>query len=415
MTTHKNLTIGLFGFGVVGEGIYKVLQNTPSLKANIKRICIKDALKSRNAPRELFTTDKNELLQDESIDVIVELIDDSDAAFDIVKEAFSNGKSVVSANKKLIAWHLDELLNLQQRNNVSFLYEAAVCGSIPIIRNLEEYYDNDLLDSFSGIVNGSTNYILTKITTDAISYSESLALAQQLGYAESNPSLDIEGKDAVNKLSIILKHAYGISVHPEGILHRGIAQLDESTFQYAKELGYVVKLVANAKCIRKNEIVATVLPTFIQKENQLYNVANEYNGVLLGSKLSDEQFLYGKGAGRYPTSSAVLSDLSAISYDYQYEYKKTLFGESYNLSNDYVLTIFMSYDTAVEIEERDFLSIEEKILDKKKNRLIGTILLKDLKKATWFKDSRISIAAFEDKSETKPSVPIALNNEVFQS
>ena len=151
---------------------------------------------------------QDELLNDESINVIVELIDDADAAYYIVTEALKKGKAVVSANKKLIAEHLEELLALQEKYNVPFLYEASTCASIPVIRNLEEYYDNDLLHSVSGIVNGSTNFILSKIFNEGLEFVEALLQAQQLGFAESNPSLDVLGIDAVNKLTILLTHAY---------------------------------------------------------------------------------------------------------------------------------------------------------------------------------------------------------------
>src|SRR3954470_22490119 len=174
----KKSIIGLFGFGVVGEGIYQVLNETPSLNASIKKVCIKHPEKPRNAPASLFTTSYDELLLDPEINVIVELIDDADEAYKIVTTALKQKKSVVSANKKLIAEHLTELIRLQEEQGVSFLYEAAVCGSIPIIRNLEEYYDNDLLQSISGIVNGSTNFILSRIR-EGKAYKEALAQAQQ--------------------------------------------------------------------------------------------------------------------------------------------------------------------------------------------------------------------------------------------
>ncbi|MGB5027197.1 MAG: homoserine dehydrogenase, partial [Chitinophagaceae bacterium] len=202
METHKQLTIGLFGFGVVGEGLYKVLQQTPSLNAAIKKICIKNYGKKRNAPASLFTTDKDELLNDHDINVIVEVIDDADAAFHIVTTALKNGKNVVSASKKMIAEHLPFLLELQQQTGRSFLYESAACASIPVIRNLEEYYDNDLLHSIKAIVNGSTNFILTKIFEEGLDFKQALVLAQQLGFAESNPKLDVEGYDAVNKWTL---------------------------------------------------------------------------------------------------------------------------------------------------------------------------------------------------------------------
>ncbi|HWJ26046.1 MAG TPA: homoserine dehydrogenase, partial [Flavisolibacter sp.] len=321
MSTHKQVTIGLFGFGVVGEGIYQVLQQTPSLNASIKKVCIKHPEKKRNADPSLFTTDYTELLNDPEINLIVELIDDADEAYKIVTGAFKNGKSVVSANKKLIAEHLPELLQLQAAHNVSFLYEAAVCGSIPIIRNLEEYYDNDLLQSISGIVNGSTNFILTKISEGA-SYKEALQEAQQLGFAESNPSLDVEGIDPANKLTILLAHAYGIITRPEELLRIGITRLQVTDAAYAEEKNMKIKLVAQACKLANGKVAAFVLPQFVKNENLLFGVKNEYNGVVIESKLADKQFLYGKGAGRFPTSSAVISDISALSYDYKYEYKK---------------------------------------------------------------------------------------------
>src|SRR5258705_4224445 len=207
---HKNLVIGLFGFGVVGEGLYKALQQTPSLKANIKKVCIKHPGKKRNAPEDLFTTNKDELLNDPEINVIVEVINETEPAFEIVTTALKNGKDVVSASKKMLAEHLASLLELQKETDRSILYEAAACASIPVIRNLEEYYDNDLLHSLRAIVNGCTNFILTKMFEEKIDFKQALLLAQQLGFAESDPSLDIECVDAVNKWSLLLAHAYGI-------------------------------------------------------------------------------------------------------------------------------------------------------------------------------------------------------------
>jgi homoserine dehydrogenase len=199
MDAHKQLRIGLFGFGVVGEGLYRILQQTPSLKANIVKVCIKHPGKKRNAPEDLFTTDKDELLNDPRINVIVEVINETEPAFRIVRTALKNGKNVVSASKKMLAEHMTELLDLQKETGHSVLYEAAACASIPVIRNLEEYYDNDLLHSMRAIVNGSTNFILTKMFEEKLDFKQALLLAQQLGFAESDPSLDVEGIDAVNK------------------------------------------------------------------------------------------------------------------------------------------------------------------------------------------------------------------------
>jgi len=388
MSNNTKLNIGLFGFGVVGEGIYQVLQQTPSLNATIRKIAIKHSAKERNAPKELFTTEANDILFDPAVNVVVELIDDADAAYHIVTTALKQGKHVVSANKKMIAAHLPELIALQEKHKVSLLYEAAVCGSIPVIRNLEEYYDNDLLHSFSGIVNGSTNYILTKMSQDQLSYEEALQQAQELGFAESNPSLDVEGKDAVNKLAIVLKHAYGIDVQPSNILHQGITHLHEKDTQYAFEKGHAIKLVANAICINQLEVIAFVLPTFVGANNKLSSVQNEYNGVLIGSKLADEQFLYGKGAGRYPTSSAVLSDIAALRYQYKYEYKKSFSLPEYNLSHDVYLRVYVSYEKSCDAIEQEFLHIEEQYCSEHRNYCIGIIPLKNLYNSAWFYDQR---------------------------
>ncbi|MGZ3950017.1 MAG: homoserine dehydrogenase [Flavisolibacter sp.] len=390
MITHKRLTIGLFGFGVVGEGIYQVLQQTPSLNASIKRVCIKHPEKKRNADASLFTTDYDDILRDPEINLVVELIDDADEAYKIVSTALKNKKSVVSANKKLIAEHLAELIFLQQEHDVSFLYEAAVCGSIPIIRNLEEYYDNDLLQSISGIVNGSTNYILTKIG-EGLSYKEALQQAQQLGFAESNPSLDVEGIDAVNKLTILLAHAYGVVSKPGDHVRIGITRLRDADANYAKEKNYEIKLTAQTIKLSNGKVAGFVLPQFIQSDSQLFNVKNEYNGVIIESKLADKQFLYGKGAGRFPTSSAVISDISALTYDYRYEYKKISRHEQYVLTNNYFLKLYVSFNDWAEVNRWDFEHVFESHSTEERQYITGLIQVDKLKNAKWFNDPSVSI------------------------
>ena len=295
MDTHKQLTIGLFGFGVVGEGLYRVLQQTPSLKASIKKVCIRNPLKKRNAPDSLFTTNKDELLNDPDINVIVEVIDDADAAFDIVTRALQNGKEVVSASKKMLAEHLPALLEIQKQTEQSLLYEASACASIPVIRNLEEYYDNDLLHSIRAIVNGSTNFILTKMFEEGLDFREALLLAQQLGFAESNPSLDVEGYDAVNKWTLLLAHAYGIVRHPDSILFNGIQNIQAGDAYVAKAKNQQIKLVAQAKKLQDGRVAAFVLPQFVKHDEHLAFVKNEYNGVVIESGFADKQFFLWQG------------------------------------------------------------------------------------------------------------------------
>ncbi len=387
----KQLVIGLFGFGVVGEGIYQVLQNTPSLNARIKKVCIKDPNKKRNAPAALFTTKYEDILLDTEINLVVELIDDANEAFIIVTTALRKKKAVVSANKKMIAEHLNDLLELQRDNEVPFLYEAAVCGSVPVIRNLEEYYDNDMLKSVSGIVNGSTNFILTKILEESQSYKDALAEAQSAGFAESNPELDVSGRDAVNKLTILLLHAYGIKSYPTKILHRGITSIFEADATYAVEKNYKIKLVANASKLSNDKIAAFVLPQFIKADNQLFNVRNEFNGIVIESKLADKQFLYGKGAGRFPTSSAVLSDIAALRYEYRYEYRKLQNKTSFKITDDYFLRVYVSFENPADVHKWDFESIETFYSTQERHYLIGIIHFGKLKESTWIDNEKVSV------------------------
>lgn len=391
MDAHKSLTIGLFGFGVVGEGLYKVLQQTPSLKAQIKKVCIKHPAKKRNAPAELFTTEKDDLLFDNDINVIVEVIDDAEAAFEIVTIALRNGKAVVSASKKMIADHLHEILKLQQETQLPFLYEAAACASIPVIRNLEEYYDNDLLHSIKGIINGSTNFILSKMFEDRLTFSQALMLAQQLGFAESNPALDVEGCDAVNKLSILLNHAYGIVEHPDNILFTGIQNIQLSDALVAREKQVDIKLVAQAKKLKNGKVAAFVLPQFIKHDDALAFVKYQYNGVVIESGFADKQFFYGKGAGSFPTASAVLSDLSALRYDYKYEYKKLYHHKPNELTNDFYIKVYVSFDDWSYIPREKFEWIEEWHAEAERKYLVGVIHISQLIENTWWKENKTSL------------------------
>lgn len=391
MSTHKQLTIGLFGFGVVGEGLYKILKQTPSLNANIKRIVIKHPDKKRNAPTEIFTQLADEVLNDNSINVIVELIDDADAAYYIVTNALKKGKAVVSANKKLIAEHLEELLALQQQYHVPFLYEASTCGSIPVLRNLEEYYDNDLLHSVSGIVNGSTNFILSKMFTEGLEFVEALLQAQQLGFAESNPSLDVLGIDAVNKLTILLLHAYGIVTKPNQLLYNGIQHIQVQDAKIAAEKILKIKLVAKAVKLSNGKIAAYLLPQFVSANTQLYNVENEYNGVVIESGFADQQFFYGKGAGSFPTASAVLSDISALRYDYKYEYKKRYQFVENELNNNFYLKVYVSFDEVKQIRKEEFEWIEEFHSGQQRSYLVGVIHAEKLLTTDWWKQHGVSL------------------------
>jgi homoserine dehydrogenase len=396
METHKQLTIGLFGFGVVGEGLYKVLQQTPSLKASIKKVCIKHAGKKREAPAELFTTERDEILNDPDINVVVEVINESGPAFEIVSRALRSGKSVVSASKKMIAEHLTELLQLQKETSASLLYEAAACASIPVIRNLEEYYDNDLLHSIKAIVNGSTNFILTKMFEEKLSFQEALLMAQQLGFAESDPSLDVEGYDAANKWTFLLTHAYGIVEKTENLVFSGIDHIQAGDAEVAREKHYDIKLVAQAKKLATGKVAAFVLPQFIRQDDHLAFVKNEFNGVVIESGFADKQFFYGKGAGSFPTASAVLSDLSALRYEYKYEYKKLYHHTPHQLTDDFYVRVYLSFDDLKYIPKEKFQSIEEWHADSDRKYLIGVIHFRDIKGQGWWRENGVSLVLTPD-------------------
>src|SRR6195952_861716 len=391
MDAHKKLTIGLFGFGVVGEGLYRVLQQTPSLKASIKKVCIKHRGKQRNAPEEIFTTDADDLLNDPEINVIVEVINETEPAFQIVSRALKNGKDVVSASKKMLAENLPALLELRESTGRSLLYEAAACASIPVIRNLEEYYDNDLLHAFRGIVNGSTNFILTKMFEEKLDFHSALLLAQQLGFAESDPSLDVEGYDAVNKWTLLLLHAYGIIEHPDNIVFTGIQHIQASDALVAREKNLDIKLVAQAKKLLNGKVAAFVLPQFVRHDDHLVFVKNEYNGVDIESGFADKQFFYGKGAGSFPTASAVLSDLSALRYQYRYEYKKLYHHAPLELTDEFYVKAYVSFDDWAFIPKDNFEWIEEWHAESDRKYLIGVLSFKELQTSSWWRENKTSL------------------------
>ncbi|MDE7388886.1 MAG: homoserine dehydrogenase [Muribaculaceae bacterium] len=319
--TPKQINIGLFGFGTVGRGLFELLETTRPAHVTLKRICVRSASKERGVNAD-FTTDQEAIFSDPEINTIVELIDDADASYEIVRRALTEGKTVVSGNKKMLARHIEELIALQARTGSTLLYDASACGSIPVIRNLEEYYDNDLLISVKGILNGSSNYILTKIFNHGMTYGEALREAQEAGFAESDPSLDVDGWDSLYKLIIITVHAFGTYVEPERIFTYGISSLTDHDIRFAREKGRRIKLVAHVEKLPGNRLTMCVMPQLISTNKYIYSVDDEFNGVVIKGLYYDKQFMFGRGAGGHPTGSAILSDITACLYNYRYEYKK---------------------------------------------------------------------------------------------
>ena len=387
----KNLKIGLFGFGVVGQGLYHVLNETHGVKAEIKKICVKNRDKHRSLDSAIFTYEKTDILTDKEIDIVVELINDPQAAFEIVKAALRNGKHVVTANKRMLAENLQEIYNLQKKYDRSVLYEGSVCGSIPILRNLEEYYDNDLITSIEGIFNGSTNYILTKVFEEKKSYAEALKAAQDLGFAESDPSLDVNGYDAKFKLTIAIAHTFGVFVTPENIINVGIQNISAVDLKYAKENNLTIKLVARAYKL-ESKIIGLVAPQFIPLDHILASVRNEYNAVLVEGAFAEKQLFIGKGAGGYPTGSAVLSDISALTFDYRYEYKKFTQGEGFTFSNDALVDAIISFQNKSAISPGDFENFKGGYQGHGHQYMSGSISLKKLQSLSKRDDLSVILA-----------------------
>lgn len=376
--TQEKLRIGLFGYGCVGQGLHDVLNSSKGFKADIVRICVKDHNKKRRIPMSNFTFDKNDILNDSSINLVVELIDDADEAFNIVSTAMKSGKNVVTANKMMVAKHFRELVEMQSKYKVSLLYEASAGASIPIIRNLEEYYDNELLYSLRGILNGTTNYILTRMYNDGIPYEEALKGAQEKGFAESDPTLDVEGWDAKYKLCIITGHAYGLFLDPGQVFHYGINTISKFDIRYAKEKGFKIKLVPFVGKTNENTITSFVLPRFISSDKYLFNVDNEYNGVITEAAFADKQFFSGKGAGGHATGSAVLSDISANSYGYRYEYKKFQQGTVSNYTRNHKLEVYLRYNSDEDKNMFEFEEVSEFFSGRSYKYVIGVVNLERL-------------------------------------
>ncbi|MBK7129346.1 MAG: homoserine dehydrogenase [Crocinitomicaceae bacterium] len=367
----KKLTIGLFGFGCVGSGLYEVLNRSGLFNAEIKTIVVKNKAKQRPIPEEHFKFDKEAILADTEINLVVELIDDAEAAYEIVTRAIRSGKHVVTANKKMIAQHLDELIALKNQYKVSFLYEASVCGSIPVIRNLEEYYNNDTLASVQGICNGTTNYILTRLDKEGKSFDEILKDAQDSGFAETDPTLDIDGFDAKFKLQILIAHAFGVITQPDQVLNIGIRHVKVQDIQYAREKGLKIKLIAGAEKIG-NKVIGYVAPQFVKEDSFAFDVNYEFNAVSIEAAFSDKQVFKGKGAGSFPTASAVLSDISALQYDYGYEYRKK---ETTSLGYDknFFTRIFISSTSPTKLNDIPFVEVEESFSSKDYAYKIGKV------------------------------------------
>lgn len=313
--------IGLFGFGVVGQGYFQIAKKQKE-KWIPDTIVVKDQKKRR--PSDIKFSYHAQEVFDKNPDYILELISNTDEAYEYVTEALKRGITVVSANKKLLSAHLPELISLQKVFGGKLLYEAAVAAGIPVITTLETHFEEDTIVSIEGILNGSSNYILSRIFNNGLSFDEALRMAQQKGFAESDPSFDINGSDVASKLNILILHAFGKFVGEEQIATFGIQNLGEDEIALAKSLGLKIKLIAKAEKDYRG-ISAYIIPTLVEESNPFFGVENEYNAVKINSEHLQDQFYQGKGAGSLPTGAAVYGDLIKARNGFSYSYSKVNF------------------------------------------------------------------------------------------
>lgn len=315
----ESIGIGLAGFGTVGSGVYKNLEANRALLTQrlgagfeIRRIVVRDLAKPRDvpAPAALFHDDLDSLIADPSIQVVIELMGGVDVPLAFVRKAIAAGKIVITGNKALLAEHGAELFRLAQEKRVPIFYEAAVAGGIPIIKTVREAFIGNRFESIHGILNGTSNYILTRMAEAGLDFAAALDEAKSLGYAEADPTLDINGWDAAHKAIILASLAYGFWVKSEEIHVAGIDRITGQDIQFAAQLGYAIKLLATIKSDEANAVEVRVCPTLIPKSHVLASVKGVFNAVWLRGDVVGESLFYGRGAGQDPTASSVIADLA---------------------------------------------------------------------------------------------------------
>lgn len=309
------IKVGIIGVGTVGESVVKILKDNAgviSARAGVDIVVKSGVVKNLNKKRAVdikLTTDVNDVLDDEEIDIVVELMGGVEEAFEVVKKALKNSKAVVTANKALLAYHRYELAEIAK--DIPFEYEASVAGGIPIINALRDGLSANHIESIMGILNGTCNYMMTKMTNEGVEYSVVLKEAQDLGYAEADPTFDVGGYDAAHKLLILSSIAYGIDAKPEDILIEGIQNISSDDISFAKEFGYVIKLLGIAKK-DKNQVELRVHAALIKKEAMIAKIDGVMNGIsVVGDKVG-ETLYYGPGAGGDATASAVVANIIDI-------------------------------------------------------------------------------------------------------
>lgn len=315
MKGSEKMNVAILGYGVVGSGVAKVLKENSGIitEKTGHEFKVTRILDIREFPlseyRSIITKNFEDIANDASIDIVVETMGGVEPAFGFVSACLEKGKHVVSSNKELVAVKGAELLEKAKKNNVNFFFEAAVGGGIPVIRPISRCLAGNEITEVAGILNGTTNYILTKMITEGVSFDAALKGAQELGYAEKDPSADIDGTDAMRKICILASLCFGSHLYPDGVYCEGIGRVTLADVAYAEKYGSVIKLVARASKVSDSKVFAAVSPCFVKKTNMLAGVNGVFNACLVKGDMTGEVLMYGKGAGSEATASAVVGDI----------------------------------------------------------------------------------------------------------
>ena len=398
----SSITLGLIGFGNVGQGVSSIIKtNHETIEkrlgqtVDIKTICVRNIEKYKSlANGAHLTTDVNDILEDPDIDIVVEVIGGEDPAFDYIKRALEHKKYVVTANKELIAKHKKTFFDLAKENHVDIFFEASVGGGIPIIKSFKVGYSANEIESVYGILNGTTNFILTKLFEDNQEFNHVLAQAQELGFAEADPTADVSGLDAAYKIVILTAVALKRNIQIEDIYYEGIDEIQLKDIQYLDEFGYRVRLIAKAKHVNDDHVFVAVYPTAIPSDHPLAMVRNEFNAVYSTGNMVGESMVYGKGAGSLPTGSAVMSDILDIAFDiYTHQSRRNL---------------------ETHLQSANVVSIDEN-----ETKFYLRLLVKDApgvleEVSAQFKLADVSIKQFLQKESTKGEAQIVLITDIVK-
>lgn len=379
--------IALLGYGVVGQGLFQIIKNDFRSKFKLNGISIRDNQKSRNIPQYHFQNTSGELIHNTDVESVIEATDDPDFAWKMLLLTSGLGKNYISANKKMIAKNLEKIIQLQENETFSILYEASTAGAIPIIRTLESYFSEEPIVKLRGIINGSSNYILSKIFIEGKRYQEALNEAIDLGFAESDPSFDLNGSDVQSKLIILTLHAFGVIANENEVFFSGIEHLSQTDIEYAMERNCRIRLLANAKLNTDGSLSLYVIPSLVQESYSLFNINAELNAIEIEGKYSGNHLFSGKGAGSYPTASALVSDLQAASEGFKYKYSKYHKTSVQYPDAQKVLSVYIRYSDPAQFRSDDFESIQSKSSSNEGLIVEGNIKLSSLLYDSKFKES----------------------------